>query len=76
MFSILERKFRKFDSQHRQFFIHDMFYDEGLPVYEVNQNRKNKRTQSAPSGCFNILPKRPNFDNFKHRSGPKGQKYR
>ncbi|CAF2115391.1 unnamed protein product [Rotaria magnacalcarata] len=41
--------------------------DEKLCINEV---------QSARSGHFNTLPKRPKVDKFKHRFGPKAQKYR
>ncbi|CAF0761309.1 unnamed protein product [Adineta steineri] len=43
---------------------------------EQEQERKKKEAQSARSGRFNTLPKRPKVDKFKHRSGPKAQKYR
>ncbi|CAF0868695.1 unnamed protein product [Adineta ricciae] len=39
------------------------------------QNREEE-AQSARSGRFNTLPKRPKVDKFKHRSGPKAQKHR
>ncbi len=32
--------------------------------------------QSARSGRFNTLPKRPKIDKVKNRPGPKAQKYR
>ncbi|CAF0727559.1 unnamed protein product [Adineta steineri] len=40
------------------------------------QERKKNEAQSARSRRFNTLPKWPKFDKFKHRSGPKAQKYR
>ncbi|CAF0915451.1 unnamed protein product [Adineta steineri] len=43
---------------------------------EQRQERKKNEAQSARSGRFNTLPKWPKFDKFKHRSGPKAQKYR
>ncbi|CAF1439750.1 unnamed protein product [Adineta steineri] len=41
-----------------------------------SQERKKNEVQSARSGRFNTLPKRPKVDRFKHRSGPKAQKHR
>ncbi|CAF0764392.1 unnamed protein product [Adineta steineri] len=43
---------------------------------EQKQERKKNEAQLARSGRFNTLPKWPKFDKFKHRSGPKAQKYR
>lgn len=40
------------------------------------QIQKKNEAHSAQSGHFNTLPKRPKFDKFKHRCGPKTQKYR
>ena len=45
-------------------------------IDELKCNRKLEEAQSARSGRFNTLPKRPKIDKFKHRSGPKAQKYR
>jgi hypothetical protein len=47
-----------------------------LPIYKTKQNQKNNEAQLARSGRLNTLPKRPNVDKFKHRFGPKTQKYR
>jgi len=47
-----------------------------LPIYKTKQNQKNNEAQLARSGHLNTLPKRPNVDKFKHRFGPKTQKYR
>jgi hypothetical protein len=54
----------------------EYLHDEELPIYEIKRNRKNNEAQSARSGRFNTLPTRPKTDKFKHRSGPKAQKYR
>ncbi|CAF0823421.1 unnamed protein product [Adineta steineri] len=43
---------------------------------QEEEERKKKEAQSARSGRFNTLPKRPRVDKFKHRSGLKAQKYR
>jgi hypothetical protein len=45
------------------------------------EDRSNKElylseANSARSGHFNTLPKRPKVDKYKHRCGPKAQKYR
>ncbi|UJR24557.1 hypothetical protein I4U23_005932 [Adineta vaga] len=42
---------------------------------QQNHNPRAK-AKSARSGRFNTLPKRPQIDKFKHRSGPKAQKHR
>jgi hypothetical protein len=42
----------------------------------LKKNRWTDEAQLARSGHFNTLPKRPNVDKFKHRTGPKAQKYR
>jgi len=60
---------------------HDMKYKatiRALPTIEIcnDKNFYMKESQSARSGRFNTLPKRPNVDKFKHRFGPKAQKYR
>ncbi|CAF1279835.1 unnamed protein product [Rotaria sordida] len=43
---------------------------------KVKLERKKKEAQSARLGYFNIFSKLQNIDKFKHRSGPKAQKYR
>ncbi|CAF0727527.1 unnamed protein product [Adineta steineri] len=43
---------------------------------EQKQERIKNEAQSTRSRRFNTLPKWPKFDKFKHRSGPKAQKYR
>jgi hypothetical protein len=60
----------------------------GLLGYTVNgrvlfsvENRSNEElyigeAKSARSERFNTLPKRPKIDKYKHRCGPKAQKYR
>jgi hypothetical protein len=47
-----------------------------FPAQRNQQNRKKKEAQSTPPERFNTLPKRPKVDKFKHRCGPKAQKYR
>jgi hypothetical protein len=47
-----------------------------LPIYKTKPKQKNNKVQSARSEHRNTLPKRPNVDKFKHRFGPKTQKYR
>ncbi|CAF2692412.1 unnamed protein product [Rotaria sp. Silwood2] len=51
-------------------------YCEVLPIYQNKKNLKNVDAQSARSKRFNTLPARPKVDKFKHRCGPKAQKYR
>jgi hypothetical protein len=50
--------------------------DAELYIYQIKQEQKKNEAQSARSGRFNTLPKRPKVDKFKHRCGPKAQKYR
>jgi hypothetical protein len=45
-------------------------------IDEIHEKKKDSEAKSARSGRFNTLPKRPNIDKIKHRSGPKAQKYR
>ncbi|CAF3148579.1 unnamed protein product [Rotaria sp. Silwood2] len=45
-------------------------------ICQLKQEEKKNEAKSARSGCFNTLPKRPKIDKFKHRCGPKTQKYR
>ena len=50
---------------------------ENLSWYNsLRQTTIEKEAQSARSGRFNTVPKRPKVDKFKHRCGPKAQKYR
>ena len=50
--------------------------DDNSHIYENKQELKKMEAQSARSGRFNTLPKRLKIDKFKHRCGPKAQKYR
>ena len=50
--------------------------DTQVSSEQVKQVRKEEEAQSARSGYFNTMPKRPKVDKFKHRCGPKAQKYR
>ncbi|CAF1119942.1 unnamed protein product [Rotaria sp. Silwood1] len=50
--------------------------DKDLYIYQLKQEQKKNEAKSARSGRFNTLPKRPKIDKFKHRCGPKIQKYR
>jgi hypothetical protein len=50
--------------------------DEDLSIYQTKRIFKQIEARSARSGHFNTLPKRPKIDKFKHRCGPKAQKYR
>ncbi len=45
-------------------------------VYEAQSAQKNDEAQSARSGYFNTLPRRPNVDKFNNRFSSKVQKYR
>ncbi|CAF0779911.1 unnamed protein product [Adineta steineri] len=47
-----------------------------LHTQKQEQERKKNEAQSARLRRSNTLPKRPKVDKFKHRSGPKAQKYR
>ncbi|CAF1565093.1 unnamed protein product [Didymodactylos carnosus] len=51
-------------------------YSEDLSIHQNEQNQKNTEVRSARSRRFNTLPKRSKVDRFKHRFGPKVQKYR
>jgi hypothetical protein len=56
--------------------VFSLYEDEKLPIYQNKQHQKNTEVQSARLGHFNTLPKWAKVDKFKHRSGPKVQKYR
>jgi hypothetical protein len=45
-------------------------------INELKRDPRKEEAQLARSGHFNTLPRRPNVDRFKHRSGPKAQKHR
>ena len=45
-------------------------------IEEQKRDRRKEQAQSARSGRFNTIPKRPKIDKFQHRRGPKAQKYR
>ena len=40
-------------------------------IDELKCNQRIEEAQSARSGRFNTLPKRPKIDKFKHRFAPK-----
>ena len=47
-----------------------------ISIEERKLAQRKKEAQSARSGYFDTIPKRPKVDKFKHRCGPKAQKYR
>jgi hypothetical protein len=51
-------------------------HDKEFHMCEFKQEQWKNEAKSARSGRFNTLPKRPKIDKFKHRCGPKVQKYR
>jgi hypothetical protein len=50
--------------------------DKELYIYQIKQEQKKNEAESARSGYFNTVPRKPNVDRFKHRCGSKAQKYR
>jgi hypothetical protein len=67
-------------------FLDDYFFDiipliedwdnTRILVEQFKQDQKMDQAQSARSGHFNTLPKRPKIDKFKHRCSTKIQQYR
>ncbi|CAF1440735.1 unnamed protein product [Rotaria magnacalcarata] len=59
----------------------NMFLESDVEWPLINKNRNYKHiymseAESARSGRFNSLPKRPKVDKFKNRFGPRDKKYR
>jgi hypothetical protein len=61
----------------------DNYFFNIIPLIEdlddtriLKQDQKKDEAQSARSGHFNTLPKRPKIDKFKHRCSTKIQQYR